>query len=820
MKGGLPFAWRVGVAGLCLSVPLAASPSLARATDFHIAPQSLAKALTEFGLQSGASVVYSFPSASRMRSSGVVGRFDHAEALKRLLGGSGQFTVVPLVDGFVIKLAAEDPPYPTPGERASAALAAGSRDETGFAGDTILVTAQKRSERLLDVPMSISAITGGTMRAAGIGSTGGLQQVVPGLVTPSVGLAFTPAIRGVTTISTSPGDETNVAIYVDDVYIGAPIAGLFEFEDIERVEVLKGPQGTLFGRNATGGAIRVITKVPSDSLEGEFSAEHGFNFNRMKFGGYMSGPLGDGILGTFNFIHSQDDGYIKGVGPNVGHRFGKKRNNGVGAKIRYALAPDLAITIAGDASSRNDTGLYAWVPHNGHLVHGSNPETVIPEPFQYAGSTKPVADLEAYGVSMNVSWNRDNALSIRSITAYRSVFGSYQTDLDRINLSLGALRLKQSQRNFSHEFVVSTPSGRAVSLIGGLYYYHSRAFNPYFESHTTDSPNGPIAQNFTNNVFTNSYAAFGEATVELADRLDLTLGARYTTETKKIDFRFFVRAAGLLSAHDKETWKSPTFRGVIRYDIARDANIYFSASNGFKSGVFNAYAYPLMAVKPEKIDAFELGTKAKRGRITFSAAAFLYNYRNIQLQGQTQVGNIFDVSLINAAKAHIRGFEASFGGKIDRHLNFDLGISALPIAKYSNFTRAQVFVPNRVTGGNSNVVPYDATDSRMIRSPKYQGNISVIYNTNIAEGNFQGSINYAYNSGYYFQPGNFSFQKAYHIINTRLAWTDRSGRWTFSLTGQNLTNEIYSFYKTDSLVGTIDVLARPREFGAGVAVKL
>lgn len=814
MNVGPRYARCIGIVVVSLSA-LTARPSLARINDFQIRPQSLATALREFGLQSGVSIVYDFPLASRMRSPGVTGRLDDAEALDRLLRGN-RLKAVPVNGGYVLKLTAESAPRKVvQRDRNPEPPLAHDRPDTV----EILVTAQKRSERLLDVPMSISVASRDRLVAAGVSSTGDLQQLTAGLVTPSVGLAFTPAIRGVTTVSTSPGDETNIALYLDDVYIGAPIAGLLEFKDVERIEVLKGPQGTLFGRNATGGAIRIITAPPSDSFKGELSSEYGFNFNQVKLGGFVTGPLGSVTSASLGFNYSNDNGYIRGIGPNTGRRFGRNRSYGGRTKLRIVPTDDLTMTFAADATSRADTSIYAFVPRDRRSVHESNPAAVIPRPFEYSGSTSPIADLDAYGASLDAHWDRDDVLSVRSITAYRSVFGSYQTDLDRINLSLGALRLKQNQRNFSQEVVFSTPAERPISMIGGLYYYHSRAFNPYFESHTTDSPNGPIGQSFTNNVLTNAYAAFGEATIHPGRKLHLTLGARYTTEAKQIDYRFLVRAAGLLTGHGKENWKSPTFRGVVRYNVAPDANIYFSASNGFKSGVYNAYAFPLVAVKPERIDAFEIGAKARIAGLSLSAAGFLYNYRNIQVQGQTPFGNIFLVTLTNAARARIRGFEASMGGRLGTHLSVNLSVSALPTARYSSFTIAQVFIPAPATGGNTNVVPFDATGSRTIRSPKWQGNARVIYRSQNADGGFEASASYAYNDGYYFQPGNLSFQKAYHVVNARVAWTDPSRRFTFSVSGQNLTDETYSFYTTDSLAGTVDVLARPRELSAGVAVK-
>jgi iron complex outermembrane receptor protein len=684
-------------------------------------------------------------------------------------------------------------------------------------GTDIVVTAQRRSERLINVPMSITATSGAELTRSGVSSTGDLGQITPGLVTPSVGLSFTPAIRGVTSVSTSPGDETNVSLYLDDVYIGASTAGLFEFKDIERIEVLKGPQGTLFGRNATGGAIRVVTRAPSFTPSAEVSADYGVNFNRVKAGGYATTGLTDKIAASVavNYVH--DDGYIKGVGPNVGKRFGKERSLSGRGKLLFNATDNFSVTLSADASDSKNSAIYAWMPRAANFRYKDTPGAVIGGDYQYSGGTAPIANVKTWGASLTADWELPNALTIRSISAIRDARGLYQTDSDRINLPIGGLRLTQNQRNESQEFILSTAADKLISFVGGLYYYHARAWNPYFNTYAGDAPTGTVTTSFTNNVHTNSYAGYGELTINATDKLHLTGGARYTIEKKDIDFRFLVRAAGLVSASDAHTWKSPTFRGVIRYDLTPDANVYFSASNGFKSGVFNAYAYPLVAVQPEKIMAYEAGAKAKFAGLTGSIAAFAYNYSNIQVQAQSQIGGVFVVTLTNAAKAQIRGVEASLEGNLNRHLSFNLGASALPTAKYSNYALAQVFVPQAL--GNVVVAPYNATGSRTIRSPKFQANARLNYTTELAHGKFDGSISYAYNDGFYFQPGNFSFQKAYSVVNGRIAWTEPSGRFTFSVTGENLTNARYSFYTTDSTAGTVDVLARPREVSFGIAAK-
>lgn len=804
-----------GLAGT-IAVALAAVPCHAKTVDLAIPPQSVSAALREFGRQTGNTVVFDIPGGETLASPGASGRWDQAKALRHLLNGN-PFDIRPIPGGYAItrrerparRLAAPPPPRP---DALPVPIARATED--------IVVSAQKRDERLIDVPMSITAIPAEALAASGIASTGDLEQIVPGLLTPNVGLAYTPAMRGVTTISTSPGDETNVAIYLDDVYLGAPIVGLFEFKDIERIEVLKGPQGNLFGRNATGGAIRVITRSPAQAPAAELSAEYGVAARRIRLDSFVTGPITKNLTASLNLGYTDDDGYIRGVVQNRGQRFGKLRSTGGRVKLHYEPDADLSITLFADAASRRDSGLYAWVPRDGKNANASLPGARIWGPFQYGGSTVPVAALDNWGVGLRINWDGIPGLTIRSITGYRDARGFYQTDTDRLNLPISALQLRQNQRNLSQELFLTTPSGRKWEIVAGLYYYHSRAWNPFFNAYLGDAPSGTIVTSFTNNVVTDSFALFGEITLNATDRLHLTGGARYTTETKSGSFRFVARPQGLLHDALALACDSPTYRAIVRYDVDDDANVYLTASNGFKSGVFNAYAYPLVAVKPEKIDALEAGVKGRIADLTYSLAAFRYNYRNIQLQGQTQVGGVFLVTLTNAARARIRGFEATLAGKFDRHLSFDLGASVIPVARYTSFPAAQVFVPDPKTGGNRNIVPFDATGSRAIRSPTLQANARLSYASTALGGEMAASASYAYKDASYNQPGNFTRQPSYHVVNARIAWTEPRGRFTFSVSGENLTDETYSFYTTDSLAGTVDVLARPREINFGVTAKL
>jgi len=686
--------------------------------------------------------------------------------------------------------------------------------------DDVIVTAQKRSERLLDVPMSISVTSGEQLTQAGITSTSELQQISPGLVTVSNGFAFTPAIRGVSSIGSSPGDETNVSMYLDDVYMGAPLAGIFELMDIQRIEVLKGPQGTLFGRNATGGAVRIVTLPPSFTPGGQVRASYGFDFNEIALGGYVTGPLTDEVAGSLNLYYTDNDGYVDGVGPNVGRKYAANETFSTRAKLLFDLSDDLSITLSADYSDRSDNSAFVAAPKDRRSGNEHLPGIVLAAPFEYAGGTDPIIKTNAGGVGADVQWDINEGLSLRSITAYRSVEGYFQADTDRTNQAVGSLALIQDQDSFSQEFNLSGAFNSRLNWIGGLYFYHAVAGNPYFKAFAGDRQTNVVAVAYTDEVETTSYAAFGELTWDVMDRLHVTLGGRYTSESKAFDYADLVRAAGIRTSSVKETWESPTYRLVARYDISDDFNVYASASNGFKSGVYNAYSLPAIPVEPEEIDALEIGVKGKVGGVTVTAAAFSYDYTNIQVQSQTVVaGGAFIIALNNAAEAKIQGYELSTSGFLTEKLAFDVGISALPKAEYENYRAAQVFIPNPVTGGATSTVPYDASGSRIIRSPKLQGTARLTYSDTIVNGDFVASANYTYNDGFYWQAGNLTPQDQYGVLNARVSWTEPKGVVTYSVWGNNLTDETYSLYGSSGGLGMGDAFAKPRQLGVAIAAK-
>jgi iron complex outermembrane receptor protein len=234
---------------------------------------------------------------------------------------------------------------------ASTAQGGGGKGGGGKAAPTevgdVVVTAQRRSEAVMSVPISMTVVSGTAVQAAGVVNTRDLEQLAPGLKAGQAGYVFQPALRGITSTDTNPGDESNVALYVDGVYYAAEGGSAFNLVNIKRIEVLKGPQGTLFGRNATGGAIRVITSDPEDSPHAIFNASVGLGGPKSKeISGYVTGPLVKGKLDAgLSLYYYDDDGYMTNVDPNFqGPRQGALNTWNVRGKLRFTPTDNLTIT--------------------------------------------------------------------------------------------------------------------------------------------------------------------------------------------------------------------------------------------------------------------------------------------------------------------------------------------------------------------------------------------------------------------------------------------------------------------------------------------
>lgn len=666
----------------------------------------------------------------------------------------------------------------------------------------IVVTAQRREQRLSEVPMSVSAFTAETLQASGVVSSLDLQTVTPGLQFPVTGAFAQPTIRGIGTTVTSAGSDANVAIYVDGVYMPNQSANIFDLNNVQRIEVLKGPQGTLYGRNATGGAINITTLTPSFDPLARFNLSYG-SFDEIRVNAYVSAPLGDRVAIGIAALYADDNGYSRDVVRDL--RLAASNERAVRGRLLFRATDNFDITLAGDWSRRRDERAYTLKPFRGNTAQAA---AIIPDdPFEAALSFTPFFATEAYGGSATAAL-RLGDYTLTSITALRQVDADFVTDLDRTQVNASVATFDTSQRTFTQELNLASGGGRTLTWVAGIFYYNDRAQN--LNLLINNAP-GIFGQ-----VNSEAIAGYAEATWEVAPRLSLTGGLRYSTEERS----FLARRPTGETIDTSVRYSSWTPRASIRYEVANGQNLYATYTSGFKSGTYNISAFSTTPVRPESVDAFEIGFRSYRRGFTFNAAAFYYSYDDIQVQALQPLTGL--TALTNAARAEIYGMEIETQVPLSDQITLRSGIGYTH-ATYSDFPGALLTFP-RTSGCGANPnrpcgntqTPADASGNDMVRTPKWTATLSLDYVTDLAGGELRGSVTGSYNSGFYWDAGNRLKQPDFFLLNANLSWGPDGGPWRIGVWGRNLFNQLHQLYIADTTQGDSVAYARPRSIGVSL----
>lgn len=711
---------------------------------------------------------------------------------------------------------------------ATAAQAQGRAERPGAAdeGDVIVVTAQRRAENLQDVPISITALTGEAMEASGVQDTRDLPLLTPGLRIDSIGAYVQPAIRGITTTLTT-GPEPNVATYLDGVYRPDTNGAVYDLPDVQQIEVLKGPQGTLFGRNATGGAILITTRKPDlREVVGEVSAGYG-SFRTFTTEGFVSVPVAEDrvALSLSAFFEDMSRGWKRNVAD--GRKDGAAIESGlVRGKLRFVPWEGADFTLTGLYTWRNDHSAYrSSIWHGNHDLAGA-PGVLIPsKPWTYSSDWDPNMRTRGHDVSLRGEIEVGPG-TLTSTTAYSKTRAKLLFDTDNVRNGGTYATTDTDYRSFTQELVYATEQLGRVRGVAGLFFFDSRFRNsPYFVK-----ANGfQLWLRDTGR----SYAGFGELTYDLSDRLSVTGGVRYSHEERTgaaataLGQPPLVRPA--LNELGKKSWNALTPRLSLLYKAGEDTNFYATYSRGFKSGLFNTPGFQTRPVDPEKVDAYEIGIKSQPvAGLRLSAAAFHYDYRDLQVPTIELVGNVLTQRILNAATAKIRGGEANADWEVTPEFRLIAGLSFID-AEYASFQGASVNVPVaqlpapgnalctetvKPTSGLCNVV-IDASGNAMIRTPKWSGSLTANYRREFDPGTLSLSATAYLSSEVFYEYGNRIRQPGFAKLNASASWAFPGGL-ELGVWGRNLTNErvITSVVSTSSY-DAVDY-ERPREFGATV----
>ncbi len=657
----------------------------------------------------------------------------------------------------------------------------------------VLVTAQRRAEEQQSIPLAVAALSGKQLMQAGASNAVSLSLAVPGLMYMQGANASTPFIRGIGTTTNSAGAEASVATYVDGTYVSSATATLFEFSDVERVEILKGPQGTLFGRNATGGVVHIITKDPAFVPFVEANVGYA-NFETTSASFYGTLPVTDEVAVSLS-AYGRDQ--VEGWGTNLvtGQPTFTRRDFGTRSKVLWLPSAKSRITLAADYNrARNQDGLgYHLLPS----ALGSDGTSGYRGFYNTYDDPNDYSDVRQAGVSLTAQHDWASSRLV-SITAWRNVDAFMQFDQDATPIEIVTAPISQHARTVTQELQLLSGEGASIPWIAGLYYYDD--FSSYDPLALRGKAVAPADERqIWSSQRSKSYAAFGQFTPEIATDTHLTLGTRYTRDERDVSGRTLAlsgaNVSALTSATDSASWSKVTWRVAVDHRFNDEVMAFVSADRGFKSGIYNLVSYAAPPVRPETLDAYQLGVKTQwlDHRLRLNATAFYYDYEDMQVQ-KLVTGTTL---LLNAAGAVIKGLDADATIAVSEALTLRGGVG-LARGRYTDFYDAPFFFPaldlsGRPVGGNRQVIG-DASDLHTVRTPEQTANLGVDYRAAALGGDVNFAVNYYYNGGFAWDPDNRLQQSSYQVANASIEWTAPGNAWSVRLWSRNLTNAHFCAY--------------------------
>jgi iron complex outermembrane receptor protein len=728
-------------------------------------------------------------------------------------------------------------------------------------GGDIIVTAQRRTERLRDVPLSVTALTAETLSKAGIENTVDLGRVTPGVEMRFYGSFLLPSIRGISSNGSGVGDSSNVAIYVDGVYQAQEQSQLADLPDVQSVQVLKGPQGTLYGQNAAGGAIIIDTLKPSFTWKGKMSASYGNNNDKL-FSGYVAGPISSTLAFSLSGAYHDHDGYNRDL-LRGGHDSGL-HSDLIRGKLLWQPSPSTSFTVSAYKLKRDDSGPYAGEPLNGNSIgrlyatlsclYGGLACTTLPpfatKPHEFAQNVEPTMQIDGWGVSLLGKIGIGDFGTLNTTTSYHGATIYNVGDVDETPVVTGDFQFRVKEHDFIQElnFISNKFSGFTFTA-GGFFMdkierYAPQVFNarfsflpgatpavyPFLPAPFPYGPSDDVAK-----AHKKSYAAYAEVNYDITDRLSVTAAGRYAWETQMV----YNSSVGPTfqwgdplptpqpDPRGQHSFSKFTPRAVLRYKPDGNNMFYASYSQGFKSGYVNnsnintcspSPACIDKPVKPEVVDAYEIGYKGRlSSNLNVSLAAFHYLYKNIQVfvYNPTQ-GSIYQ----NAATGKITGAEAEVDFRATPEVTLHGGASYLH-ARYSSFPDATVYTPNPcilstgATGycGNSEGSA-NVKGNELMRTPEWTANASFNWDHRMGAGELGFYVDASYNSGVYLDPLNRVHQKPYVLVDAELSFAPaRIPGLRLVLWGKNLTNKAYLQSVLESQLADEASYGDPRTYG-------
>ena len=689
---------------------------------------------------------------------------------------------------------------------AAPAFAQGAPDVGGSAisvDQDIIVTATRREQNTLQIPAAISAVDGHAIEQKRILDIRDFNSLVPGLQVSPGALDVNLTIRGVGHTLFSPGSENSVALHLDGGYLARPFSANAAFFDVARVEVLRGPQGTLYGRNATGGAVNIISKAPTPDTSGYLSASYG-NYDRIDLEGVLNTPIaGDKVLLRLGgYYHSHD-----GFGKNLPNNKDVDNLNEYGGRIALDLLPSdrLKISLRGHYYHAKDAyGQYHFYQVVRPDVPGALPIAQLlggvpaPKLRDTNYDTDSRRFLRLIGGIGTIEYELSDKVTLKSLTGYEKSVGRFETDTDGTQLAIVSPFVSETKaRQVSEELQLSYKTDTIFALVGAYYFNEKVVSEIHAQTYLNlgvpslhiprilPPPFGSFDQAGT--VTTDAKALFVNVDWDALPSLTVTAGVRYSTEEKTNAgysislFPNFVKypGQGFLTVNDSQKSHALTPKISVRYEFAPGVNVYASASRGFKSGEYitgtDQYA------GPERVWAYETGIKGAffDRRLRGGISAFYYDYTNLQVQRiETPI-----TTLVGLPKTKVWGVEGE--GTLSLPSGFALdGNATFLRSRIGHFlTGDPNFVGGPVRDLRGNSLPY---------APKFIANIGAEKRFNFSEqvlGTLRVDFQHTgrtYLDIFNSRPANY--RSAYNIVNASAKFDFHAGKYSLLVWGKNLTN--------------------------------
>ncbi len=682
-----------------------------------------------------------------------------------------------------------------------------NRERPSQADEVIVITGTKEGAvNLQEVPESISAFDEDKLQGFRITNIEDLRIQTPGLNLTRNGQSTRLYMRGVGTNLDFIGSDPSVTVHQDGVYQSRTAVVLDNFLDVERVEVLRGPQGTLYGRNSIGGTINVISRLPEADAEAGADSELG-NYAHRSFTAFASGPTtNENLLGRIAFNKTDHDPYIDVTGDSSADGLADEDSLGAKGTLRYLIKDQAEFILRADYS-KTDRSTAAYKPTG--LDTAGNPAPLadlldLPsDPFAMNISyDDPLLETTNFGASAEIRWQLSPAFSLVSLTGYRDTEFTTLEDTDGSNLDILLTEIDERQDQFSEELRLNY-GGESLRLVAGLFYLD--------ENHTADTTVnllGPgLRNNFSVTSDTSAWAVFGRSTIVLNDALHATLGIRYSEEEK--DFHNIYTSSNAegervngFVVDQKESWNSWSPTAGIDYRFDNGRMMYFTVSRGFKSGGFNLTSVDAV-FDPEYVWSYELGAKLDlTEQFRTNAVLFYYDYTDLQVSDFTRPGVL---SISNAASAMSRGIEIENRWALTLDWSLEVNYAYLD-ATYDEYSAPAGDVSLDVSGHTLNA------------APEHKLSLATEYFQDLDTGTLTYRMTYFWQDKQYFTAFNsdVSSQESYGLLSASVNFESADDQWEVMLWGENLTNREYSTSSREfpaTSVGVTKDIAPPRTFG-------